>query len=364
MRRAVGDIRGVKKSLLQVLKIVGFSAVGFTLLYLVFSSQSDAYREECIRNGVDPAGCSLFDKIVADFAAANWWWIALTIVCYLISNLSRTARWMMLVRALGYRPRFWNGFWTVMLGYFGNLGFPRAGEVLRPTTFSSYENIPLERALGTIVVDRIADVLSLGTVVALAMVLEFEKIKTFFVKMRGDTASESGVPIWLYALGGLFSLTLGMLWFYRKRIQKHRFYQKGKDILIGFREGLMTISRLERPWLFVFHSVVIWVMYFLMTWLAFYAFAPTYGLPAVAGLLVFVFGAFGIVIPTPGGMGAYHFLVGAALSMFYGLSEADAFSFANLAFFSIQIGGNVLFGLLATLILPLYNRTYRPLAVS
>ena len=354
----------MKKSLLQVLKIVGFSAVGFTLLYLVFSRQSDAYREECLRNGVDPAGCSLLDKILSDFAAANWWWIALTVVCYLISNLSRTARWMMLVRALGYRPRFWNGFWTVMLGYFGNLGFPRAGEVLRPTTFSSYEKVPLERALGTIVVDRIADVISLGLVVLLAMALEFDKIQTFFVEMRGEpTATTDSFP-WGLLLGIIVAVSLGIVWFLRQRIREHRLYQRGKDILLGFREGLLTISRLKHPWLFVLHSVVIWTMYFLMTWLAFYAFAPTYGLPAVAGLLVFVFGAFGIVIPTPGGMGAYHFLVGAALSMFYGLSEADAFSFANLAFFSIQIGGNVLFGLLATLVLPLYNRTYRPAAVS
>ena len=351
----------MKKPLLNFLKIVGFSAVGFTLLFLVFQRQSDAYREDCAQRGLDPDTCSLLDKVLTDFSEANWWWLGFTVLLYLTSNLSRTARWMMLVRALGYRPRFWNGFWTVMLGYFGNLGFPRAGEVLRPTTFSTYERIPLEKALGTIVVDRIVDVISLGIVVVLALTLEFDKIQTFFVEMRNQTADGAGssnLLWWVLGIGALLGVAALVL--FRKQIRQSKFYDKGVNLLRGFRDGLLTISRLERPGLFLLHSVNIWVMYYLMTYLAFFAFAPTADLAPIAGLLVFVFGAFGIVIPSPGGMGPYHFLVGAALSMFYGLSEADAFSFANLAFFSIQLGGNVLFGLLATLILPTYNRGYIP----
>jgi hypothetical protein len=96
-------------------------------------------------------------------------------------------------------------------------------------------------------------------------------------------------------------------------------------------------------------------MYFVMIWVGLYAFGPTAHLGATAGLLLFVVGSLGIVIPTPGGMGTYHALVGACLTFVFGLTSADSFSFANIIFFTIQIGANVLFGALALIVLPLIN---------
>ena len=100
-------------------------------------------------------------------------------------------------------------------------------------------------------------------------------------------------------------------------------------------------------------------MYFLMTYFCFFAFAPTAHLPPVVALVVFVFGGWGIVIPSPGGMGTYHFLVQTALMM-YGVRGDDAFSWANIAFFSIQLGNNVLLGILSLIFLPALNRNYHP----
>jgi len=107
---------------------------------------------------------------------------------------------------------------------------------------------------------------------------------------------------------------------------------------------------------FVFHSILIWFCYFAMTYVIFFAFKPTEHLGPVAGLVVFVFGTLGIVFPSPGGMGSYHFLVEEGLTL-YGVGEADAFSFANIMFFSVQLFCNVLFGILALIILPIYNKT-------
>ncbi|MGB3546032.1 MAG: lysylphosphatidylglycerol synthase domain-containing protein, partial [Saprospiraceae bacterium] len=148
---------------------------------------------------------------------------------------------------------------------------------------------------------------------------------------------------------------LGIAWWQRARIRSSRFGAKVEQLLIGFAEGLRTVARLRRPGLFVLHSINIWLMYFLMTYLCFFSFQPTADLSAEAGLVTFVFGGWGIVIPSPGGMGTYHFLVGSALGL-YGVSGENGFSFANIAFFTIQLGCNVTIGLLALLLLPLINR--------
>ena len=135
--------------------------------------------------------------------------------------------------------------------------------------------------------------------------------------------------------------------------------RKAIDVARGFGEGLQTVLKLESPLLFLLHSINIWVMYFLMTWCTCKAFGATAGLGPVAALVTFVSGGWGIVIPSPGGMGTYHFLTGEALQL-YGVSALDAFSWSNISFFSIQIGANVLIGLLALVLLPIINRAYAP----
>ena len=100
-------------------------------------------------------------------------------------------------------------------------------------------------------------------------------------------------------------------------------------------------------------------MYYLLNYISFFAYGPTSELSPLIGLVVFVFGGWGIVIPTPGGMGSYHALVQIALGI-YGMSTADSFSYAMIAFITIQIGANVIFGLLSLLSLPFLNQNYEP----
>ena len=124
---------------------------------------------------------------------------------------------------------------------------------------------------------------------------------------------------------------------------------------MGFVEGLKSIRNVSNIPLFIFHTAVIWLMYYSMLILCFKSFEPTSGLGLLPGLMVFVFGGLGIVFPSPGGMGTYHAMVMAGLAL-YGIAGDDAFSFANILYFSVQIFCNILFGLLALLILPIYNR--------
>ena len=338
----------MKKKILNILKSVLFIGLGSSILYLIFRAQNKAYIEQCKVDGIPLADCSLLDKLVTDFTSANFFWLFMVILAYTISNISRTARWQMLLRPLGLNINPLNGFFTIMLGYFANLGFPRIGEFVRAGTLARYEKTEFEKVMGTVVVDRVIDVFSLLIAILLAFVFSFKELSAFLDSMP---MSFSGTKLLLLlAVVGLAGV--GLVFYLVKNYPDNFLVKK----ILGFLEGVKAIKDIDRPFWFLFHSVLIWVMYFVMIWVGLYAFGPTAHLGATAGLLLFVVGSLGIVIPTPGGMGTYHALVGACLTFVYSLTAADSFSFANIIFFTIQIGANVLFGALALIVLPVLNR--------
>lgn len=346
----------MKKNISNILKFLIFVGIGVGILYLVYANQNAAYQEECALKGLE--NCSLIDKVLEDFRTANYFWILLVVVAYTTSNLSRAARWIMLIRPLGYQPRFVNSFFSVMLGYFANLGFPRIGEFVRAGTMARYEKIGAEKLMGTIVVGRIIDVISILTLTALCFVLEFDLIIEPVQNLlnSGEAGEKTDFSYIWWALG-LIAVALGaFLYFFRTQIMQSKFFQKILDIVKGFWQGLISIKDLDKPWLFILHSINIWFMYFMMTYLCFFAFEPTTQLPAIAALLTFIFGGWGIVVPSPGGMGTYHFLVVLTLGL-YGISGDDAFSYANISFFAINLGANVLLGIMALIILPIVNKS-------
>jgi uncharacterized protein (TIRG00374 family) len=340
-----------KTHLKNFLKFLIFLGVGLGILYLVYQNQNGAYQEHCQLEGIAAEDCSLWRKVIDDFRQANYWWILAVLLAFTISNISRAIRWRMLIRPLGYQPKLINAFLTTVLGYFANLGLPRIGEVVRGGTLARYENIRIEKVMGTIVTDRIVDVLSILIVTGLAFLIQFDTLWAFaqeYVSFK--------VLLFLGVAGLGF---LGLLYAFHKPILATKFGQKVLELAKGFWQGIITISKLEKPGLFILHSINIWLMYFLMTYLCFFAFAPTAHLSPMAGLVVFAFGAWGIVIPSPGGMGTYHWLAQTAL-VIYGVNGDDAFSWANISFFSIQLGCNVFIGVLALIFLPVLNKNYSP----
>lgn len=349
--------------LLNFLKFLLFLGVGVVILYLLYRHQNAAFQAECALKGIPGEECSLIDKVVHDFGTVKINWLFLVLCAFIVSNISRAIRWNMLIKPLGYTPRLINSFFCIMIGYFANLGLPRLGEVLRAGTMAQYEKIPVEKVMGTVVVDRIIDVISILLVTALAIALEYDTILAF-AKQHVSVADKIvllqkmilwGIPVML--------LGFGVLWYFRKPLLATSIGQKITNLAQGFWQGIQTVRKLERPWLFVFHSFLIWFMYYSMTYLNFHAFPPTAHLSVVAALITFVFGGWGIVIPSPGGMGTYHFLAQTALAM-YGISGDDGFSWANISFFTIQLGGNVAIGLASWMLLPVVNRNYHPKNLS
>ncbi len=338
----------------NVLKFLVFVGLGFGILYLVYHNQQAAYAAECAKKGIAAADCSLVDKVIRDFRGADFGWLFLTLGAFSASNLFRAARWNMLLRSFGNEPRLDNAFLTINLGYFANLGFPRLGEIARPAAMARYSDISLERVVGTVVVGRMIDVVSLLSLTSLALYMGRDRLWAWI----GENANLSRfaglqwIALAIVVAGLLFLL---LLWSQRERILATALGKKIFNIVKGFGEGLRTISRVENVPLFIAYSMGIWGMYFLMTWFVFFSFTPTAGLGAEAALITFVSGGWGIVIPSPGGMGTYHFMTQSALGL-YGVPFDDSFSWANISFFTINIGCNVIIGLLALLVLPRINR--------
>lgn len=347
----------MKKIFGNLLRFLLFAGIGVAILYYVFHKQSIAYQAQCVLDNVPIEKCSLIEKIITDYKDANWGWLLLVWVAFFLSNVSRAYRWQMLIQPLGYKTKVSNGLWTILLGYFANLGLPRMGEIVRASVMSKYEKIPVEKLIGTVVIDRIADSITLLFIVGLTFLVEFDTLWSYLSNMMGNNQGGSGKVV---MIGLIIFLIIGFFIFRKllPTLRKYAIFQKIEKIFQGFLEGFSTIKNLKNPGLFIFHSLFIWLMYYLMLYFCFLSFAPTAHLGLEAALMVFVFGTFGMVIPSPGGMGTYHALIIAGLAI-YGIAGQDSFSLANIAFFTTQIFFCILFGIIALIVLPIINRNYK-----
>lgn len=343
----------MKNTFKLILRIVIFLSIGLFLLFLIYRNEQSKFLEDCALKGIPEADCSLMNKVFTDLGNADFIWIFGIVFVFMLSNFFRSFKWRMLFEPLGFKPSFGNVFWTILLGYFANLALPRLGEVVRGTTFSKYEGIPLSKVLGTIFVDRLTDVFCLGIVAVIAFVFEYDLLINYL--------SEYADPSLLIKLAvvGMIGFVLFILLY--RYLSKHPRYsenpivKKITGIVSGFADGIKTVLNLKNTPLFILWTLLIWVMYYLMTVFAFQGFEITHGFGWVTMLVIFFMGSLGMVVPTPGGMGSYHFLVMAGLAL-YGIGSDDAFSFANIFFFTMVLFCSVLFGILSLIILPLINK--------
>lgn len=341
----------------KTLRFLLFLSVGAAIMAWVFHSQNQAFREQCRLDGVPLEECSLLKKLIQDFGTVNWWWILIVLLAFTVSNIFRALRWQMLLEPMGYRVRFLNALLTILLGYMSNLFLPRMGEVVRAGALARYEKLPMEKVMGTLVIDRLMDFVCLAGVVGLAFVLESDTLWTFVAQQRGGEqggASPGSALLWLLLAVAVVA-AVAIYVFFRRKTTDIPLFKKAGDLLKGFWTGLLSVFKLKSPGLFLFYSVGIWVMFYLQCWLNLLAFPPTAHLDMSAALMVFVFGTLGFVVPSPGGMGTYHALCIAGLAL-YGISGSDAFSYANIAFFAVQIFYNFAAGLLAMAFLPRLNK--------
>jgi hypothetical protein len=363
LSEAVAIYQIVKKQLISIIKYCLFIGVGVTIMWYLYKTQNASFQEQLRLEGKQPN--PLINKLVDDFRSVNLFWIAMTLLAFSISNWSRAVRWNMLIQPLGHTPKTLNSFFAVNISYFTNLWMSRAGEVVRATALARAERISNSRVMGTVVVDRLLDMLTLAIIVGLSFFLQYDILWQWLDKNMGSGDGSFRLlkhPIFIgFMVFGCLSLVL--FYVFRKRIAQLPLINRIWHIVEKFGEGVKTIKSIQNLPVFIFHSVNIWFMYYLMTYLCFFAFAPTAALSPLAALTVFVFGTFGIVIPSPGGMGTYHFLATSAL-LLYGIKGDDGFSFANIMFFTVQIFYTIVAGLLSIFFINYLNKKEHPLSIK
>ncbi len=308
----------MKKIIIQILKIAGFLALGILLLYLAFR------------------GVAL-DKLAATLRGVNFWWIGFSLFFACISFFSRARRWMLLIEPLGFKPSFRNTYHALMIGYLSNYALPRLGEVTRCVTLGKREKIPVDSLFGTVIVERVIDLVMLLLIMVVLLFSWMDKFGAFFGQqvydplMQKITGALGGkVTFWLI-VAGIMILVILLLYLFRKRLGRFVLVRKIRDILKGVSQGLKTVFRMKRKWEFIFHSLFIWLCYILMTWMVVFSLEETSGLTFIDGMFLLVIGGLGMAAPVTAGFGAYHWITSRGLVVVYDFSLELGSAYAILA---------------------------------
>lgn len=260
---------------------------------------------------------------------ANFLWIGLACLAGLLSNVSRALRWTMIAEPLGYHPSKTTSFHAVMVGYLVNFAIPRGGEVTRAAMLSKVEKMPLPTVIGSIVAERVMDLVFMGLVMLLALTLQYDTILGFFSGSQQNSSGDAGGSWKLIILLVIGVLGIAFLVF-RKKLPQIPLLVKINNLIGGFLEGIRAILKIRRPGLFLLHSVIIWLMYFLQVYFCFFSIPETSHLGLAAGLTALVVSTIAVLLPAPGGIGTFHFFMPIGLQL-YGISPQDGLAFATIA---------------------------------
>lgn len=307
----------MRKGILQTLKFLAFFAVGILLLWFAFRT-------------VD------FSRLLSELKQADYSWLLLSVLFGLFAFISRARRWVLLVNPLGFKPSTRNAFYALMTGYLANLALPRIGEITRCVALGKKEKIPVDQLIGTVVVERTVDFLSLLTIMIILIFTSGEQIGLFLkesilVPIADKVTSIFGNTWALWTMLFIVGVvTLFIMIRYKKNLRKIRFFSKMFDLARGIIHGLKTITNLKRKWEFVFHTVFIWINYALMTWVVVFTLPSTSHLTFSDSIFILVIGGLAMSAPVQSGLGAFHYIVSRGLLIVNRIPVEDGLAYALL----------------------------------
>lgn len=293
-------------------------------------------------------------KVLREDVTYTWIWVA--IVMGIVSHITRALRWQLLTKSMGYPIRFMNSFMGVMIGYFANIALPRMGEFTRCGVVNKYEHVPFSKLLGTVVTERIIDMLILLFLTLVVIITQFRQVVSFLE--RNQEIKEKFLSFfhspWMLIV--LVVLLAGG-WIGWRMLKRTRFHERLKSFLAGLKEGLLTVKNVQHKWLFIFYSLFIWFMYYMMFYVCFFCFQFTSDLGPIVALTVFVISSYGMVAPVQGGIGAWHFMVIASMLIY--LPDTPGIESMTRTFALLTHGTMTLLyivvGAICLILLPIYN---------
>ncbi|WP_203256307.1 lysylphosphatidylglycerol synthase transmembrane domain-containing protein [Hyunsoonleella ulvae] len=283
-------------------------------------------------------------KLIDYFQQANYTYIILGVFFGLLSHLSRAYRWRFQLEPMGYNVKLGNSIMAVFATYLINYTIPRAGEVARATILTNYEDVPFEKGFGTIVAERIADMIVMLGIIAITLFLQFDFIYGFLVEKFDPSKI-------ILAVAGLSVLLVFFFRYIKKSTSKIAL--KIKSFVNGLVEGALSIFKMKKKWAFIFHTLFIWAMYVLMFYVTSFALEQTSNVPFAAILIGFIAASFSIAA-TNGGIGSYPEAIVLAFSLF-NLPEEPSRAFGWIMWGS-QTLLIIIFGGLSLIYLPVFNR--------
>lgn len=329
----------MKKFIINAIKFLVFISLGIFIFWKVYKGRD---VEEMLH--------ALHD--------VDFFWVYVSILLGILSHIVRAARWMLLAKSLGYKPSPYNSFFAVMIGYFANLAFPRMGEVTRGAVIKQYEKIPLSTAFGTIITERIIDMIMLLLITGIAVLVQFDLFRAFI--MENPAVSENIQQLlesgWLIGFIGMLGITAAIVYFmFRHRLDHIKVFRTVNEKVTTLKDGLLSIKDVDRKILFMLYTLAIWLGYYGMLYVCFFSFSFMDAYGPLTALTLFVLGSYGMVAPVQGGIGAYHFMVVSGLVIYGVEADPHAGLFALIAW-SAQTIMLIGLGLISYVTLPLYNR--------
>ena len=293
----------VLKKLTNIIKLIVFLGIGFFFVWIFVRKLTPEQ----------------IDEIFVSVRNADYRWLLLSFFIGIMSHVARAWRSVLLLRPMGYSVGFRNSFFAVMVGYLANLAVPRLGEVLRCSFLLKYNNIPFQKSFGTIITERAIDLLIFVILMTAGLLLEYERLFGYVERMvivpLQDKAETALGNIFLYILAGIGVLVLMFFIVYWRKLNQLSIFKKFKSLAWGFVEGITSVARVEKPFLFVFLTLSIWLSYFLMTYVAFFAFEELSDLPALAAFSCLNFGTIAFML-VQGGIGIYPAIIAETLSLY------------------------------------------------
>lgn len=285
------------------------------------------------------------EKIKISFIKADYFYVFLSIVFALIGFWSRAYRWKYALNHLGYQTNFYNNFFTVCVSYLVNFTVPRSGEISRAALIKKYEKIPFDKAFGTIVAERIVDLIIFFLFVLIGFISQFDKLYGFLVSKNVSLKT----LLLFGVLGIALTVIFLLIWIYAE----WKIILKLKNKLAGLIEGMMSILKMKDKWYYIFHSFFIWFTYLMMFYVSIFALPETSKISFDVVLMGFIFGSLAVGFSN-GGLGAYPFSIALIFGL-YGISNDVGIAFGWLAW-SSQTIFTIILGILSYAFLPILNK--------
>lgn len=325
----------MKKRLFTASKLLFFFGLGIVLIWLSLKGLSNDDK----------------NQILESFRNADYYWVILGMAIGLGSHWVRALRWNLLINTFTEAPRTKTTFLAVMSGYLANLAVPRLGELTRCSILYRTDKVPVQKSLGTVITERSIDLFTFILLFVVTLMIQYKALKGyvderifpgFQDKIMSATHSRN-----LFFI--LFALALMLIAFVllRRKLAGVPLFAKVINIIKGFWHGILSVFKMQKPWLFLVYTVAIWTMYFFMIYLCFFSLSATNHLGIGAGLAVLTLGTIGIIV-TPGGIGLYPIIVAETL-LLYGSEYRDGFALGWITWTS-QTVMIILFGTLSLVI--------------